>query len=101
MAGVSPEELEMLLEDALLLHDTTAVAALFEDRGVLVTEFGAVTARDQAADVLAEHDFVASTRSVSVLDDIAVVVGDHTVNISYRGVDKRWRLVVAVVLPIS
>lgn len=89
----------MLLEDALLLHDAKAVAALFEDAGVLVTGLGAVAAREQAADVFAEHDFVASTRSVNVLDDIAVVVGDHTVNISYRGIDKKWRLVVAIVLP--
>ena len=101
MAAVSPEELETLLEDALLLYDARAVAALFEDRGVLVTKVGAVAARDQAADVLAEYDFVASMRSVSVLGDIAVVVGDHTVNISHRGIDRRWRLVVAVVLPTS
>ena len=101
MAGVSPEELEALLEDALLLHDAEAVAALFENRGVLVTELGVVAAREQAADVLAERDFVASTRSVSVLDDIAVVVGEHTVNISCRGIDKRWRLVVAVMLATS
>lgn len=101
MTAVSPEELEVLLEDALLLHDATAVADLFEDRGVVITGPGSVTRRAQAADALAERDFIASPRSVTVLDDIAVVVGDQTVNISCRGTDRRWRLVVAVMLPGS
>jgi hypothetical protein len=101
MAAVSPEELEILLEDALLLHDAAAVAALFEDRGVLVTGPGSITGRTQAADALAEYDFIASPRSVTLLHDIAVVVGDHTVNISCRGTDRRWRLVVAIMMPAS
>jgi hypothetical protein len=101
MTAASPEELEVLLEDALLLHDAAAVAALFEDRGILVTGPGSVTARAQAADALAACGFIASPRSVALLDDIAVVVGDHTVNISCRGTDRRWRLVVAIMMPAA
>jgi hypothetical protein len=34
----SPEELELLLEDALVLQDAAAVAALSKDAGVLVED---------------------------------------------------------------
>jgi hypothetical protein len=100
MTAVSPEELEILLEDALPLHDATAVAALFEDRGVLVTGPGSVIGPAEAANALAEHTFIASPHSATLVGDIAVVVGDRTVNISCRGTDRRWRLlVVAIVMP--
>jgi hypothetical protein len=99
MTAGSPEELEILLEDALLLHDAFAVAALFEDRGVLVTGPGSVIGPAEAANALTEHTFVASPHSATLVGDIAVVVGDRTVNISCRGTDRRWRLVVAIVMP--
>ena len=101
MAAASPEELETLLEDALLLHDDAAVAALFEDRGVLVAGTGCVRSRDRAAEVLLQHDYVASARLVTVVRDIAVVFGDHTVNVSCRGPDRSWRLAVAIVMPLT
>lgn len=97
MAAASPEELETLLEDALLLRDEAAVAALFEEGGVLVAGAGCVRSRDRAAEVLLQHDYVASARVVTVVRDIAVVVGDHTVNVSCRGPDKSWRLAATIV----
>ena len=99
MTAASPEELETLLEDALLLDDGAAVAALFEDRGVLVSGAGCVISRDRAAEVLLQNDYIASPRLVTVVRDIAVVVGDHTVNVSCRGPDRSWRLAVAIVMP--
>lgn len=65
MAAASPEELETLLEDALLLHDDAAVAALFEDRGVLVAGAGCVRNRHRAAEVLLQRDYVASAHLFS------------------------------------
>ncbi len=99
MAATSPEELETLLEDALLLHDHAALAALFEDGGVLVTGPGCVSSRAHAAQRLSQRDYVATARSLTVVRDVAVVVGEHTVNVSYRGPDRRWRLVAAIVMP--
>ncbi len=49
MAAQSPEELEILLEDALVLHDDAAVAALFEEGGVLVDRSRCVRGRSQVA----------------------------------------------------
>jgi len=96
VAAASPEELETLLEDALLLQDDAAVAALFVDSCVLVAEHGCVRERTEAAEFLLRHEFIAGARSVTVVRDVAVVVGDHTVNVSCRGVDRRWRLVATV-----
>lgn len=101
MAAASPEELETLLEDALLLHDHTAVAALFEDRGVLVAGPGCVRGRAEAAEVLVRHDYVASVRSVTVVRGVAVVVGDQTVNVSCRGPDRSWRLTAVIMMPLT
>lgn len=101
MPAASPEELETLLEDALLLHDDVAVADLFEERGVLVSGFGYVSGRSHAAELLLKHDYVASVRSVTVVRDVAVVVGEHTVNVACRGPDRSRRLAAAIVLPLA
>jgi phage tail tape-measure protein len=45
----SPEELETLLEDAVVLGDGMAVAQLFERDGVIVPRAGSAEARGRAA----------------------------------------------------
>ena len=97
MRARSPEELETLLEDALMLQDEAGAAALFEDGGVLVDGSGDVLARDQAAHVLARQNYVASPSSVTVVSNVAVVVGSQTVNVSCRAPGGGWRLVAAIV----
>ncbi len=96
MAASSPEELETLLEDAVLLGDEAAVAALFEPRAVLITG-PTITGPEHALGELAKLGYVASTRTVSVRHEAAVVVGDHAVNVSCRAPDGSWRLVATIV----
>lgn len=98
MSASSPEELETLLEDAVLLGDESAVAALFDEGAVLITG-RRITGPKQALAELAKLGYVASTRTVTVRRDLAVVVSDHAVNISIHGPDRAWRLVAAVVRP--
>jgi hypothetical protein len=98
MFASSPEELETLLEDAVLLGDEAAVAALFDAGAVLVTG-PRITGPKQALAELARLGYVATTRTVTVRRDIAVVVGDHAVNVSFRAPDGAWRLVAAIVRP--
>jgi len=93
----SPEELELLLEDALVLQDATAVAALFQDAGVLVERSGGVRGRNQVASLLAQQDYLAAPRSVTVVSNVAIVVGPQTVNVSCRNPGGGWRLVAAIV----
>jgi hypothetical protein len=96
MFASSPEELETLLEDAVLLGDEVAVAALFDEGAVLVTG-PRITGPTQALAELARLGYVATTRTVTVRRDLAIVIGDHTVNISIRAPDGAWRLAAAIV----
>jgi len=95
MSASSPEELETLLEDAVLLGDDAAVAALFDAGAVLITG-PRIAGPKQALAELAQLGYVAATRTVTVRRDIAVVVGDHTVNVSFRSPDGSWRLIAAI-----
>lgn len=93
---MSPEELETLLEDALLQDDGESLRELFEHGRVRVTGTGAVVEGGPAAAVLAEHGFVTSGSPVRVSPDIAIGSGP-VVTVSRRGVDHYWRLLVVVV----
>lgn len=96
MVAQSPEELEFLLEDALVVRDSAAVAALFQDGGVLVERSGGVQQRSNIARLLSEQGYLASPSSVTVFRDVAVVVGPQTVNISSRDPQGGWRLLAAI-----
>jgi len=96
MFASSPEELETLLEDAVLMGDETSVADLFAAGGVIVTG-RRISDPDHALTELVKVGYVATPRTVSVKRNVAVVVGDDAVNVSFRGHDGSWRLLVAVV----
>lgn len=92
MAGAgSPEELDALLEDALIA-DPGGVAELFEDRGVVVV--GAVVRSAAAATTIGPH--LAGGRTVSVSADLCVVVGGRSVAVCRRGPATGWRIAVFV-----
>jgi hypothetical protein len=91
----SPEELEILLEDAIVLQDDAAVAALFEDGGVLVDKSGCVNGCKRIAHLLSQQGYLASPSSVTVVSNVAIVVGPQTVNVSCRDTGG-WRLVAAI-----
>ena len=95
-AAASPEELETLLEDALLLGDGEAVRALFERGQVRVAGGGGLQVGGRAADLLAEQGFLASGHPLRLSPDVAVG-GGGAVTVSHRGTDHRWRLLVVVV----
>lgn len=98
MFASSPEELETLLEDAVILGDEAAVASLFDHGAVLITG-PVVTGPKRALAELAKLGYVATTRTVTVRRDTAVVVGDHAVNVSLRTPYGPWRLVATIVRP--
>ncbi len=98
MSASSPEELETLLEDAVLLGDEAAVLSLFDAGAVLITG-PHVIGPEKAMAELATLGYVAATRIVIERRDLAVIVGDHAVNVSLRAPDGAWRLVAAIVRP--
>ena len=76
MSASSPEELETLLEDAVLLGDEAAVLSLFDAGAVLITG-PRVTGPDKALTELAALGYVAATRTVTERRDLAIIVGNH------------------------
>jgi hypothetical protein len=98
MSASSPEELETLLEDAVLLGDEEAVLSLFDAGAVLIVGLR-VSGPEKAMAELAPLGYVAATRTVTERRDLAVIVGDHAVNVSCRAPDGGWRLVAAIVRP--
>lgn len=98
MSASSPEELETLLEDGVLLGDEAAVLSLFHADAMIITD-ARVTGPEQALAELAALGYVAATRTVTQRRDVAIIVGDQAVNVSCREPDGAWRLVVTIVRP--
>jgi hypothetical protein len=101
VGGRSPEELESLLEDAVVLHDASALADLFEAGGVLVAGVpiarGAPQVARLARRVWAEGGgYLADPRRVLRVHDLALVPGRGSITVARRGVDGLWRYAFAV-----
>ena len=99
----TPEELETLLEDTLMIGDGEALAGLFEDGAVLVAANG-LMARGVPQIVSVALDsrhgmcsYVADPRQVMQARDIALVVAEQGINVMRRGHDGAWRYAIAVI----
>ncbi len=100
--GRTPEELETLFEDALLLRDREAAAQLFETRGLLVVGGGLREARGReaiaqiAADVSQSRClYLTDPRQVLQVRDTALVLGAHAVNVVRRSNAGYWRYMIS------
>lgn len=104
LAGArTPEELETLLEDALLMRDDATVAALFEAGAVLVADDGPPIRGDAAIASLAlalwegDRAYVADPRRVVQARDLALIVAERAISVVRRDRDGTWRYVIAAV----
>jgi hypothetical protein len=93
----TPEELEVLLEDTLLLRDEEALAALFEDGAVLFAGNERAARGGEAIAGLAlatwegSRSYVAEPQAVVQARDIALIVGERGINVLRRDRDGIWR----------
>jgi len=93
----TPEELETLFEDTLILRDHQALARLFEYGAVLVVddERSAHGSEDIARLALViwedDHTYVANPKCVIQARDIALIVSGRDINVMRRGNDGTWR----------
>jgi len=101
--GETPEELETLLEDALLLRDAHAAARLFEAGSLLVTGEGSEYVRGrtavlQVASRLCQNGsgYVADPRRVLQTRDTALLLGGSVIHVARRGPDGAWRFAISV-----
>jgi hypothetical protein len=97
----SPEELETLFEDAFLVRDRDAVAALFEDGAVLGADPGEARGGEQIARLAAamwERDFsyLAGPQRIVQARRTALVVARRGINVVRRGADGRWLYAIAL-----
>ena len=100
-AARSPEELETLFEDAFLVRDRDAVAALFEDGAVLGGDPGEARGGAQIARLAAamwERDFsyLAAPERVVQARDTALVVARRGINVVRRRGDGTWLYAIAL-----
>ena len=93
----TPEELEALFEDTLLLRDAQALAGLFEDGALLVIGDGLPAcggdeiARLALATWGGEHTYVADPRHIVQARNIALIVAERGVNVARRSSNGMWR----------
>lgn len=99
----TPEELEALFEDALLIHDYQTLAALFEEGAVLGVGNDQCVCGSMSIAKLAlslwdgDQSYVAAPQRVIQARDIALIVAERAVNVARRGSDGAWRYAVALV----
>ena len=99
----TPEELETLFEDSLLLRDDVALSQLFDGGSTLVTRNsgtargGGEIARLALATWNGNAAYVADPRSVVQARDIALIVADRAINVARRGRDGNWRYAIVFV----
>jgi mannose-6-phosphate isomerase-like protein (cupin superfamily) len=98
----TPEELETLFEDALLVRDHQVLTALFESGATLVMSSdepvrgGEAIARAALASRNGIGAYVADPRRVLLARDSALVVTDRGVNVMQRGADGAWRYAIVL-----
>ncbi len=93
----TPEELETLFEDALVMRDQAALIELFDEESVLMSRAG--TSVRGAADVArwalatwhGDHPYVADPQAVGQALDLALVVAERSINVARRARDGTWR----------
>jgi hypothetical protein len=101
--GATPEELETLLEDAIVLQDAQAVSRLFEPGGLLVIGDGMGEFRGQHEIARALNlgpdlvcGYVAEPRRLYQRRDLVLLIGDGVINVALRGSDHTWRFAISV-----
>ena len=101
--GRTPQELETLLEDALLSCDADALSGLFRNDGVLVIgQAGRLTRGpadlNRVTALLERHPggYVAEPCLVLQARRTALVMGEHAINVARRDRSGSWRYAISI-----
>lgn len=93
----TPEELEALFEDTLVLGDEQVLVELFEDGALLFVNDGRFAhgaeeiVRLALATWQGEHSYVADPQHIMLAHNIALIVLERGINVARRGSDGTWR----------
>jgi ketosteroid isomerase-like protein len=94
-----PEELELLLEDACLLSDISALSTLFDNDAVLLTRASSqVRGRSAIAEAIIDHvrgadSYVAAPQLVMQSGRLALIISHTATSVARRGSDG-WHYVI-------
>lgn len=99
MGAQTPEELDRLLEDAIVVRDGAAVRGLFELGGILAV--GDAELRGDAIAAWPGSGYVAAPRRVLQTRGTALLVSDMGVGVLRRDPDAGWRFAIALLNPIN
>lgn len=91
----TPEELEYLLEDAVLLHDHTALPRLFEREALCVLDGREIRGRRLIARRLLDSGYVAAAQHVLQDGGTALVLGPVAAHVAHRH-RNGWRFVISL-----
>lgn len=99
----TPEELETLLEDALVLGDPVALGGLFETAAI-VAHSGRRAHGDQIAAFLTRLrrnglTYTAEPQLVLRARDIALLVARDSTSVVHRAADASWRFAITAINP--
>jgi hypothetical protein len=98
----TPEELETLFEDSLIIPDPEAVTDLFEQGAVLVvgdkrTARGADEAGRLALAVWRGNNcYVADPQRITQARDVALIITTRGTNVARRSQDGAWRYAIVI-----
>ena len=98
----TPEELETLFEDALLVHDGATLAALFEASAVFVAgdepsiHGHAAITRRLLARWGGESSYIADPQRILQARDLALTVAERGIAVMRRGSDDAWRYAIVL-----
>jgi hypothetical protein len=99
----TPEDLETLLEDTFVLRNSEAMAELFEDGAVLVTDDGTREAHGQEEIACLarqmwqrNRSYLADPRRIVQAGNTALIMTERGANVVRRGTDGAWRYAIAL-----
>jgi hypothetical protein len=99
----TPEDLETLLEDTFVLRNSEAMAELFEDGAVLVTDDGTREAHghEEIACLARQmwqrnRSYLADPRRIVQAGNTALIMTERGANVVRRGTDGAWRYAIAL-----
>ena len=98
--ALTPEDLETLLEDTLVLDNWDALGELFEEQALLTAGTGCSEVRGAeeisrlASGIWADETYLANVGRVLQARDLALILTSRGVNVVRRGDDGSWRYVI-------
>jgi hypothetical protein len=105
--AITPEELEALHEDALVMRDAGSLIGIYDARMTLVAASGerSIGAEESARHALAlwqgDFTYIADPLTVIQVSDLALIVSRDCISVVRRDRDRCWRYAIVRQFPAT